>query len=69
MLFHIDKEAIGAPIYSGSKVSTMTPAYAKKLDLRIWRTDVRAQNIDGSSLDMFEMVIAGFQVINKLGKA
>ena len=47
----------------------MTPAYAKKLGLRTRRTDVGAQKIDGSSLDTFGMVIAGFQVIDKLGRA
>ena len=47
----------------------MTPAYAKKLGLRTQKTDVEAQKIDGSSLDMFGMVIAGFQVIDKHGRA
>ena len=47
----------------------MTSVYAKKLGLRTRRTDVRAQKIDGSSLDTFGMVIAGFQVIDKLGSA
>ena len=43
----------------------MTPAYAKKLGLRTQKTDVGAPKIDGSSLDIFEMVIAGFQVLDK----
>ena len=47
----------------------MTSAYAKKLDLRAQKTDVAAQKIDKSSLDMFGMVIANFQVIDKLGRA
>ena len=47
----------------------MTPAYAKKLGFQTQRTDVGAQKIDGSSLDTFEMVIADFQVIDKLGRA
>ena len=38
----------------------MTLAYAQKLGLRIRKTDVRAQKIDGLSLDTFEMVIVGF---------
>ena len=46
----------------------MTLAYAKQLGLRTRKTDVGAQKIDGSSLDTFGMVIAGFQVIDKFGK-
>ena len=67
--FRKDKETIRALIDSGSEVNAMTPAYAKKLGLRTRRTDVGAQKIDGSSLDTFGMVIAGFQVIDKLGRA
>ena len=63
--FRKDKETIWALIDSGSEVNTMTPAYAKKLGLQTWRTDIRAQKIDESSLDTFEMVIAGFQVLDK----
>ena len=40
----------------------MTPAYASKLGLRVHRTDVRAQKIDGSILQTFVMVLANFQV-------
>ena len=47
----------------------MTPAYAKQLGLQVWKTAVGAQKIDGSSLRTFVMVIAGFQVEDKLGKA
>ena len=47
----------------------MTPAYTTKLGLWVWKTDVRAQKIDGSSLRIFGMVIAGFQVKDKLSRA
>ena len=56
-------------IDSGSKVNVMTLTYIKKLGLRTQKTDVRAQKIDGLSLDTFEMVITGFQVLDKQGKA
>ena len=46
----------------------MHPAYAAKLGLRVRETDFRAQKIDGSHLDTFGMVIAGFAVKDKLGK-
>ena len=43
----------------------MSPAYAKKLGLKIWKINVRAQKIDGSALETFGMVIADFQVEDK----
>ena len=46
----------------------MSPAYAKKLGLKIWKTNVGAQKIDGSALKTFGMVIANFQVEDKGGR-
>ena len=43
-----------------SEVNAMAPAYAKKLDLRVRKTDVEAQKIDGSTLETYGIVIAGF---------
>ena len=47
----------------------MTLAYAKQLGFQVRKTDVGAQKIDGLLLRTFGMVIAGFQVEDKLGKA
>lgn len=59
--FQKDKEAtIQALIDSGSKINAMTLVYAKQVDLRVQRIDVRAQKIDGSLLRTFWMIIAGF---------
>ena len=55
-------------IDSGSEVNAMTPAYASKLGLRFCHTDVRAQNIDESIFQTFGMVLANFQVEDKLGR-
>ena len=44
----------------------MTPAYAAKLGLQVRKTDIGAQKIDGSTLETFEMVLADFQVEDKL---
>ena len=46
----------------------MTPTYAAKLGLVIRKTDVGAQKIDGSALETYGMVIAGFSVQDRLGK-
>ena len=51
-----------------SEVNAMNPAYAKKLGLRVKQTDLGAQKIDGSHLDIFGIVIAGFSLQNKLEK-
>ena len=47
----------------------MNPAYASRLGLRVHRTDIGAQKIDGSTLETFGMVLASFQVEDKLGRA
>ena len=68
--FRKDKEAtIQALINLDSKVNTITPAYAKQLDFSVRKTNVGAQKIDSSLLRTFGMVIASFQVEDKLGRA
>ena len=47
----------------------MTLAYASKLGLRIQKIDDGAPKIDDSLLRTFGMVIAGFQIKDKLGRA
>ena len=52
----------------GSEVNAMTPAYAAHLSFKVRVNNVGMQKIDGSSLATYDMVIAAFQVINKLGR-
>ena len=66
--FRKDKDDIQALLNSGSEVNAMNPTYAKKLGLRVRQTNVGAQKIDGSHLNTFGMVIAGFSLQDKLGK-
>ena len=68
--FWKDKERaiIQALIDSGSEVNIMTPAYVKQLGLWTQKTDVGAQKIDGLSLATYRIVIAAFQVKDKLGR-
>ena len=47
----------------------MTPGYALKLGLKVCPTNGRAQKIDESTPETFEIVLASFQVEDKLGKA
>ena len=46
----------------------MSLAYVKKLGLKTWKTNVRAQKIDGSTLETFEILIANFQLKDKVGR-
>lgn len=55
-------------INSGSKVNAIIWLYITKIKLKIWFTDVRTQKIDSFILETFGMVLANFQVKNKLGK-
>ena len=45
------------------------PAYAAYLGLKVKMTDVGAQKIDASSPATYGMIIAGFQVVDKLGRS
>ena len=38
----------------------MSPAYIEKLSLKIRKTNIGAQKIDGFTFEIFEMVIANF---------
>ena len=40
----------------------MTIAFVAKLGLSIWPTGIGTQKIDGSTLKMYGMVIAGFLI-------
>ena len=55
-------------IDSDSEVNAITPAYISKLGLNVHHTNVGAQKIDGSTHKTFGMVLASFQVENKLGR-
>lgn len=60
VLFQGDQEQVKTLLNSGSEVNAISFAYAKKLGLKTWKTNVGAQRIDGSTLETFEMVIADF---------
>ena len=54
---------------SGSEVNVITLAYKAHLGLKVRVTDVGVQKIDGSLLATYGIVIATFQVVNKLGRS
>lgn len=47
----------------------MTSAIAAKLSLKVRAINMRAQKIDGFTFEIFGMVLASFQVENKLGQS
>ena len=49
----------------GSKVNAIHLTFVKELGLPIRSTDVKAQKIDGTTLDTFGMVVTAFSVIDK----
>ena len=63
------KKEVQALINLGSEVNTMTPAYTAKLGLKVQKTNIGAQKIDSSTLDTFKIVLADFQVENKLSRS
>ena len=46
----------------------MNPNYIQKLGFKIRKTNVKASKIDGSILETLGMVIANFQIKNKVGR-
>ena len=49
----------------GSKVNVIHLTFAKELSLFIRATDVKAQKIDGTILDIYGMVVAAFLMTDK----
>ena len=69
-LLYFQKNTINirALIDSSSEVNTMAPVYPSKLGLKVCHINVRGQKIDGSTPKMFGMVLASFQIEDKLGR-
>ena len=59
------KDQTEALLDSGSEVNVMNPAFASQLGLKIWKTNVRAQKIDGTTLETYRMVISTFFISDK----
>ena len=53
---------------SGSEVNAIHPTCARELDLFIRPTDVGTQKIDGTTLDIFGIVVATFSMTNKANR-
>ena len=58
LCFQKDIKDVKALIDLGNEVNAMIPAYASKLCLNVHHTDVGAQKIDSTTLNIFKMVLA-----------
>ena len=52
-----------------NKANVITLVYAKKLGFQTKRANIKAQKIVSLSLDIFEIIVAKFKVLNKLNRA
>ena len=46
----------------------MNPAFASQLGLKIWKTNVRAQKIDNTTLETYMMIVFTFSMLDKDNK-
>lgn len=54
------KNKIRALINLSNKINAMILGYIEKIGLKIRSTNIKAQKIDGSIIDIFEIVFASF---------
>ena len=57
-----------ALIDSGSEVNAIHPSFVKQLGLSIRPTDVGDQKIDGTTMDIHEIVVAAFSLVDKANR-
>ena len=62
---NFEKKLLSSLLDSSSKFNAVHLAFAKELGLSIRPTDVGAQKIDGTMLDIYRMVIAAFLIEDK----
>ena len=59
------KKSVLILLDSGSEINAIHPAFAKELGLPIRPTDIGAQKINSTMLEIYGMVVAAFSVKNK----
>ena len=60
-----DEDQTKALLDSKSKVNVMNLAFASEIGLKIWKTNVGAQKIDGTTLKSYEMIVSTFSLLDK----
>ena len=64
----MDKAPVQGMIDSRSEINAIHLSFVKQLSFPIRPIDVRAQKIDGTTLDTYEMVVAAFSVVDKANR-
>ncbi len=59
------KDQTEALLDLGSEVNAMSQAFTQQLGLKIRKTNVGAQKIDGTTLETYGMIVFTFSVLNK----
>ena len=62
------KDQIEALLDSKSKVNAMSQAFAYQLGLKIWKTNVKTQKIDGITLETYRIIVFTFFILDKDNK-
>ena len=64
----MSKAQVRALIDSESEVNAIHLTFAKQLGLPIRSTDIRAQKIDGTMLDIYRIIVIAFSVMDKANR-
>ena len=59
------KDQTKAILNSESKVNAINPAFASQLGFKIWKTNVGAQKIYGTTLETYRIIIFTFSMLDK----
>ena len=62
------EKQIKALLNNDNKINAMSLGYTKKLGPKVWQINARAQKIDCFTLEIFEIVIANFQIEDKVSR-
>ena len=69
LYFQKNTAGVRALVDLDCEVNVITLAYSAKLNLKVQKTNIGAQKIDDSTFNTFEIVLANFQVKDKLNRA
>ena len=64
----IFKDQTEALLDSRSKINIISQVFAFELGLKIWKTNVEAQKIDGTILETYKMIVSTISVLDKDNK-
>ena len=62
------KEQTEALLDSESEINIMSPAFASQLGLKIRKTNIRAQKLDGTTLETYRIIVSIFFLLDKDGR-